>query len=124
MFLADNAGSAAGGAVIALISLALAVVAVAAQWKVFVKAGRPGWACLIPIYNIYVMCKIAGKPGWWILLMVVPIVQIVVAVLVSVGIAQRFGRGTGFAVGMVFLPFIFWCILGFGDATYRTESAI
>ncbi len=123
MFLAANNGAAFGG-LIAVVALALTVVAIVAQWKMFEKAGEPGWGCIIPIYNFYLMCKIGGKPGWWVLLMLVPIVQIVVLVLVLLGVAKGFGKGTGFAVGMIVLPFVFFCLLGFGDATYDRSLAV
>lgn len=123
MFLAANNGAAFGG-LIAVIALALTVVAIVAQWKMFEKAGEPGWGCIIPIYNFYLMCKIGGKPGWWVVLMLVPIVQIVVLVLVLLGVAKGFGKGTGFAIGMIVLPFVFFCLLGFGDATYDRSRAV
>ena len=103
--------------------LAFVVFMIASFWKVFVKAGQPGWAAIIPIYNIYVMCKIAGRPGWWVLLMLIPIVSIVIAIIVAIDIAKAFGRGTGFGLGLAFLGFIFYPILGFGDATYTPPSA-
>ena len=99
---------------------AFIVLIVAALWKVFSKAGQPGWAAIIPIYNIYVMCKVAGRPGWWLLLMLIPFVNFIIAIILNVDIAKRFGKGVGFAVGMILLPFIFWPILGFGSAQYQS----
>ncbi len=87
-------------------------------WKVFTKAGYPGWASLIPIYNMYVLCKIGGKPGWWVLLMFIPLVGIILLLLVCIDIAKNFGQGAGYGVGLFFLGFIFFPILGFGDAQY------
>jgi hypothetical protein len=98
---------------------AFVILMVTAMWKVFSKAGQPGWAAIIPIYNVYVMCKVAGRPGWWLLLMLIPAVNFVIAIILNVEIAKRFGRGVGFAIGMLFLPFIFWPILGFGSAQYQ-----
>jgi hypothetical protein len=95
----------------------------AAMWKMFTKAGQPGWAILIPIYNLYVMCKIAGRPGWWLLLMLIPLVNLIVAIILYVDIAKNFGSGAGFAIGMLFLPFIFFPILGFGSAQYQGAAA-
>jgi len=92
------------------------------MWKVFTKAGQPGWACLIPIYNFYIVLKIIGKAGWWLLLMLIPLVNIVIAILVRNGLAKSFGKGTGFTVGMILLPFIFVPILGFGDAQYLSSA--
>lgn len=95
------------------------VLMIAAMWRVFSKAGQPGWAALIPIYNVYIMCKVAGRPGWWLLLMLIPFVNLIIAIILSVDIAKRFGKGVGFAIGMVLLPFIFWPILAFGSAQYE-----
>jgi hypothetical protein len=105
-----------------LISLAVTVVIIAGLWKTFAKAGKPGWACLIPIYNAWVMLAIAGKPGWWLLLLFVPLVNIIVWFLVGIALAERFGKGAGFGVGLVLLGFIFFPILGFGDAEYRAAA--
>jgi hypothetical protein len=102
-----------------LIVLAIWVVIIVAMWKVFEKGGQPGWGCIIPIYNLYCLMMIAGKPWWWLLLLFIPIVNIVIAILVAIAIAENFGKGGAFAVGLIFLPFIFYPILGFGDATYR-----
>ena len=95
------------------------ILLIASIWKVFSKAGQPGWAAIIPIYNIYIMCKVAGRPGWWLLLMLIPFVNFIIAIILNVDIAKRFGKGVGFAVGMILLPFIFWPILGFGSAQYQ-----
>lgn len=97
---------------------AIALLQIIAQWKVFVKAGQPGWACIIPIYNIYIMTKIAGKPGIWVLLMIIPIVNIVLAIWLMNMISKSFGHDEGFTVGLILLSFIFWPILGFGDSKY------
>lgn len=101
-----------------LINLAVMAFLIAAQWKLFVKAGEEGWIALIPIYNAVILMKIAGKPGWWVLLLFVPIANIVVAILMNIGLARNFGRSDGFAIGLIFLPYIFQLILGFGDSKY------
>jgi hypothetical protein len=98
-----------------LICLAICVVILAGYWKVFTKAGQPGWAIFIPIYNIYVMCKIAGRPGWWVL--IVPLV--IPAIIVCIDIAKNFGKSVGFGLGLAFLSLIFFPILGFGSAQYQ-----
>lgn len=112
-----NAGS-NGSPIGMLIPLALLIFVIVAMWKVFIKAGQPGWGVIIPIYNIYLLCKIAGKPGWWVLLLFIPIVNLIIAILVALGVAANFGKGAGFGIGLFFLPFIFYPILAFGDATY------
>ena len=98
--------------------LILAVLAIAGMWKAFEKAGKPGWAAIIPIYNVIVMLEIAGRPLWWIFLFFIPIVNIVIAIIVSIDIAKGFGQGAGFGVGLALLGFLFWPILGFGNAHY------
>jgi len=98
--------------------IAIAVVEIAAMWKVFEKAGQPGWACIIPIYNIYIMTKIGGKPGLWVLLMFIPFVNLIFAIWLYNMISKSFGKDEGFTVGLVILGAIFWPILGFGDARY------
>jgi len=98
--------------------MAVAVLMLVSMWKVYVKAGKPGWAILIPFYNILVMLEIVGKPWWYLLLMFIPIVNIVLAIIVTLDTAKVFGKGSGFGVGLIFLPFIFYPILGYGDAKY------
>ncbi len=101
-----------------IIFLGVMLVVLAGIWKTFEKAGKPGWASLVPIYNVVVMLDIAGKPWWWLLLMFIPVVNLIVAVIVSIAIAERFGKGAGFGLGLAFLGMIFYPILGFGDAKY------
>jgi len=103
---------------VGLIALALIIVMIAGLWKTFVKAGKPGWGVLIPIYNIYLMVKIAGRPGWWLLLLLIPLVNFVIGVILNFDIAKKFGKGVGFAIGLLLFPFVFFAILGFGDSTY------
>jgi Family of unknown function (DUF5684) len=106
-----------------IISLVIVVLMIAAMWKVFTKAGQPGWASLIPIYNVYVLCKIAGRPGWWLLLMLIPFVNFIILIILCIDIAKSFGKGVGFGLGLAFLGFIFCPILGFGSAQYQGPSA-
>jgi Family of unknown function (DUF5684) len=101
-----------------IFTLAIAVIMIASVWKVFTKAGQPGWAAIIPIYNAIVLLQIAGKPIWWIILCIIPLVNIVIAFLVMIDLAKSFGKSAGFGIGLVFLGFIFYPILGFGSARY------
>jgi hypothetical protein len=101
-----------------LFFLAIIVFLIASMWKVFEKAGQPGWACIIPIYNTYIMLKICGKPWWWLLMMLIPIVNIVYVIWMYNMISKSFGKDEGFTVGLILLSFIFFPILGFGDAKY------
>ena len=107
-----------GVAIVGIVYLAIIVFLIASVWKVFTKGGQPGWAALIPIYNMYVLLKVAGKPGWWLILFFIPIVSIVFGILALAGLAANFGKGVGFVIGLIFLPFIFFPILGFGAAKY------
>lgn len=101
-----------------VIYLALLALLIASMWKIFVKAGKPGWACLIPIYNIIVLFEICGKPIWWIVLLLVPIVNIVVMILLALALAKSFGKEPIFGVGLILLGIVFYPILAFGDAKY------
>jgi len=102
-----------------VVGLAVVVFEIAALWKVFKKAGEPGWASIVPLYNVWVLLRITGKPGWWLILMFVPLVNIVVGILETVELARVFGKGGGFAAGLIFLPFIFYPMLAWSDAQYR-----
>ena len=101
-----------------IIMLAILVVVIASVWKVFVKAGQPGWAAIVPVYNAIVLLQIIGRPLWWIVLLMIPLVNIIVGILLYIDLAKSFGKSTGFAFGLLFLGFIFFPILGFGDARY------
>lgn len=104
--------------VFVIIWLAVVIFLIAAMWKVFVKAGQPGWAAIIPIYNIYIMTKIGGKPGWWTILCLIPFVNLIFIIWLYNMISKSFGKDEGFTVGLVLLGIIFWPILGFGPAKY------
>ena len=121
----DSGGGQMNGTTIGLIVLdfALIILMVAALWAVFKKAGEPGWAALIPIYNIMVLLKISGKPMWWVILMLIPFVNIIVLIIAIVALARNFGKGAGFALGLVFLAPIFYPILAWGDARYQPQAA-
>jgi len=108
-----------GGIGSTLFGLAIALFMIVVMWKVFVKANQPGWGCLIPFYNLYLILKIAGKPGWWLIWFFIPIVNIIIAIIVTVDFAKTFNKGGGFAVGLILLPIIFYPILAFGSAVYQ-----
>lgn len=116
--------SAALGIIPGLIALVVMVVMIAAMWKVFEKAGEPGWAAIVPIYNLYILLKIAGKPAWWIILMLIPFVNIVVLIIAMIAVARAFGKGTGFGLGLAFLGIIFFPILAWGDGMYHPQLAV
>ena len=106
-------------AIVTLVYIAAVVFMIASMWVVFSKAGKPGWASIIPIYNVFVMLSIAKKPAWWLLLFLIPFVNLVMAILVANGVATNFGKNGGFGLGLFFLPFVFYPILAFGDARYH-----
>lgn len=90
--------------------------------KIFTKAGRKWWEAIIPIYNSYVLLKIVGRPGWWLLLFFIPFVSLIVLIVVMLDLAKVFGKGVGTALGLIFLPFIFVPVLAFGKAKYTGAS--
>ena len=106
------------GIIFGLLLIPIVVFEVVAGWKVFVKAGQPGWGCLIPIYSYMLIDKIAGKPDWWVFLYFVPFVNIVVWIKVSLAFARAFGKDTAFGVGLMLFAPIFVPILAFSDAKY------
>ena len=101
-----------------VLSLAFAVLAIVAMWKIFEKAGKPGWAAIIPFYNIYVLFEITWGNGWKFLFLLIPIANIVFAIITMVKLAKAFGKSGGFAVGLIFLSIIFYCILAFDKSEY------
>ena len=107
-------GSVIGG----LLGSVFGVIVLIALWKIFTKAGKPGWAVLIPIYNLYVLIEIVGRPGWYLLMFLIPIVNVIFLVMINFDLAKSFGKGTGFGLGLIFLTPIFALILGFGSAQY------
>jgi hypothetical protein len=109
--------------VLIIFMIAIWVVSVAGVWKTYQKAGKPGWAAIIPIYNIIVLIEIVGKPVWWFLLFFVPCVNFVFIIWVYNLLSKSFGKSEGFTVGLILLSPIFMCILGFGDAVYLGPAA-
>jgi hypothetical protein len=102
-----------------VVMLAFTVLMIASVWKIFTKAGKPGWAAIVPIYNLVVLLEIVGKPIWWIILCLIPFVNFVALILLAIALAEKFGKGAGFGVGLAFLPFVFYPMLAFGDARYK-----
>jgi hypothetical protein len=115
----STAGEAGGGSpAIVIVWLVVVVAMIAAMWKLFAKAGKPGWAAIIPIYNTVTLLQITGKSGWWLLGMCVPFLNIYVYIRLVFNLATVYGRGLGFGFGLLFLFPIFVLILGFGSAQY------
>jgi hypothetical protein len=123
----NSAGVAAGltaliGAILIPV-LIVWLITVIGQWKVYTKAGKPGWACIIPIYNLIVLLEIVGKPIWWIFLFLIPCVNIIFIIWTLNLVSKSFGQSEGFTIGLILLGFIFWPILGFGNYQYLGPAA-
>jgi hypothetical protein len=108
-----------GGALGTIIYLALVIATIAGLWKVFEKAGKPGWAAIIPIYNLWIWIQICGRQWWWILLFLIPIVSLVIAIILCIDLVKKFGQPGWHALGLIFVGFIYLPWLGFGPATYQ-----
>jgi len=116
--LYDNTSSISAG-VIFLWVLIWYAIAVIPWWVIFTKAGQPGWPALIPIYNWYILLKVVGRPGWWLVLFIIPFVNIVTFIIVYNDLSKSFGHGVGFTLGLIFLNLIFFYILAFGSSAYQ-----
>ena len=122
----ENYGSSAApifGTGMILFILFIWAICIAGVWKVFTKAGKPGWAAIIPIYNLIVLLEIVGKPVWWFLLIIFPCTSFIFLIWTYNLLSKSFGKEEGFTVGLVLLNPIFMLILGFGDAVYLGPSA-
>jgi len=118
-----GAGEAAIGIVGAIVYFALIILLVASMWKIFTKAGKPGWAAIVPIYNIIVLLEVIGRPIWWIVLFLIPFVNMIAGIIASIDLAKSFGKGAGFAIGLILVGPIFLPMLAFGSAQYRGPAA-
>ena len=98
---------------------AIVLISIISQWRIFEKAGKPGWAAIIPIYNLYVHLKVVGKPSWWMLLLFIPIVNLFFAIKLTHLLSKSFGKDIGFTLGLLFLPILFLPILAFSSAKYQ-----
>jgi len=115
----QKAEAVAKGGKYLLLLLAFSVIVLASLWVVFKKAGRSGVASIIPFYNMYVLLEISGKPGWWLVLLIIPGAGFVFQLLAMLSLAERFGRGALYGLGLFFLPMFFFPLLGFGSAQYE-----
>lgn len=101
-----------------LIVMAVSILMIIAMWRIFTKAGKPGWASLVPIYNMVVMMQIVGRPEWQVVLMFLPFAHIYISIVLPLDLAKSFGKTTGFGVLMIFFPAIMNPILAFGSSRY------
>jgi hypothetical protein len=108
---------------IIVFGIVVTVIEIVALWFIFEKAKEPGWAAIIPIYNYLIFIKVAGKPWWYILLLLIPIVNLVIYIIILNGLSKSFGKSEGFTVGLFFLRFIFLPILGFGKAQFVGDKS-
>lgn len=113
----DSAPSGMGTGIL-IFYLVIVVLMIASMWKIFTKAGKPGWAAIIPIYNFIVLLEIVGKPIWWILLLIIPLVNFIILIIVTHRLSLSFGQGVGTTILLIILPVIGYPMLGFGSATY------
>lgn len=104
--------------VVLVVYFAILILLLVGNWRIYEKAGQPGWASIIPFVNIYFLLQIAKKPSWWLLLFLIPFVNLVIIFIVNIEVAKNFGKSTGFGVGLTLLSIIFVPILGFGDDKY------
>jgi hypothetical protein len=114
-----SAALGAGLAIVNIIGLIIGVFYLFCQWKIFVKAGHPGWAAIIPFYNLYIQNQITGRPTWWFLLYFVPAINVFVALLNLFELGRAFRKSDGFNIGLALLSFIFVPMLAFDDSRYH-----
>ena len=122
-FFLQSSGEDVVALIVTLVMLVVALVMIAGMWKIYTKANEPGWALFVPIYNFYALLKIVGRPTWWLLLLLIPLLN-VVALVVYVDLAKSFGKSTLYGLGLIFLPFVFMPMLGFGSAEYQGPAAL
>ena len=118
---ATSAGIFAGffGFFLILCIIAWVVLTIVAEWKIFTKAGKEGWKALIPVYNAYTLLQILNMEPMLCFLTLLPGANFMLAIVMNVKLAKSFGKGTGFAIGLILLEPIFEMILGFGQAKYK-----
>jgi hypothetical protein len=112
-----------GAGVMALVQLALMVLLVVSFWKIFQKAGQPGWAAIVPIYNLIVYLKVVNRPVWWIVLLLIPIVNVVIAIIITHDLSKAFNKGVGWTIGMLLVGVVFYPMLAFGSDAYVGRPA-
>lgn len=122
--LALDTASSSSSLIVDIVSLAIAVLYIVAMWVIFSKAGKPGWAAIIPIYSTIVLLQIVGRPLWWIILFLIPIVGIVFGIITLNDLSKSFGHGAGYTLGLLFLSIIFFPVLAFGGSQYAGPRGV
>jgi len=93
-------------------------------WKIFTKAGHPGWKAIIPFYNYYIYAKIIGKPGYWLVLFIIPYVSAIFLIWSINLLRKKFDKSLGYFFGLLFLPYVFFPMLAFGSAHYQDDDTV
>lgn len=114
----SGSGLAAMGTGILVLYFGILILIIASMWKIFTKAGKPGWAAIIPIYNLIVLLEIVNKPVWWIILLLIPFVNFIILIILVHRLSLSFGQGVGMTLVLIILPFVGYPMLGFGSAKY------
>ena len=104
------------------IVLLFIIITIESNWKIYKKAGKKGWASIVPIYNVIVLLEIVKKPHWWIIMFIIPFVNIIFAIRIINLLAKRFEKDEDFTIGLIFLPFIFYPILGLSKLEYNDNE--
>ncbi|MCF8226076.1 MAG: DUF5684 domain-containing protein [Bacteroidales bacterium] len=102
-----------------ILSVVVFLLILISMWNIYTKAGKPGWAVIVPVYNILILLEIAGKPWWWLFLLILPVANIFYGIWLWNLVSLSFGKDEGFTVGLILLPFVFIPILGLGDDLYK-----
>ena len=123
VLLDDTTSSSASSLISLVIVLAVVLFYLVAMWRIFTKAGKPGWAVIIPIYSTIVLLGIVGRPWWWLLLALIPLVNIVIGIIILSDLSKSYGHGLGYTLGLLFLSFIFIPVLGYGRSRYVGPAA-
>lgn len=121
-FEETSSGFGIGAMIMLFIYVIILAVIIASFWKIFEKAGKPGWAAIIPIYNLIVYLQIVNRPVWWIILIFIPCVNIVISFILCMDLAKAFGKDTIWAIGFFFLGIIFYPMLAFGSSEYQLNK--
>ena len=112
-------------AIVGVVFIVLPVVLlVIPTWRIYVKAGEPGWSAIVPLFSQYTLCTVVGRPVWWLIWLLIPYVNFVFWLIFAMDLARVFSRSKGFGIGIWLLPFVFLPILGYGSAEYTAPTGV